>query len=124
MPVVNACTEEHEIYAGQLYSRPKDHYGNPFADAHYPGCTVHKEVKTGTGRILVGSYEQAVDYFKQWLLEEGFLDVEPERRAWVQTHMQELVGKRIGVPFGITKEMRYSHAHFLEEMAIAMASEE
>ena len=65
MPIVNACTEEHEVYAGQLHSKPNAHYGNPFADAHYPGCNTHKEVKTGSGRILVGSYEQAVEYFKK-----------------------------------------------------------
>lgn len=82
--VVHIRKEKCEVYIGR-----KDfgmHFGNPFTHL------VNTKVKT----VKMGSREEAITAFDEWLSGKGHQDVEPERRQWILDNIGTLKGKVIG----------------------------
>lgn len=78
----------HNRRAEGVYVGRKDgsqfHYGNPFT---------HK--KGTLANIIVGSREEAIVAFRDWLEGKAYQEVEPKRRQWILDHLAELKGKRL-----------------------------
>ena len=63
------------------------HYGNPFTWENTPSLAT----------IKVSSRKDAVQCYDEWLHNAPmFAKVEPERRAWILSHREELRGKTLG----------------------------
>jgi hypothetical protein len=81
--VVRCKHQYFDIYIGR--SPTQYHYGNPF------GFT------SGTqALVIVGSREEAVQAFREWLEGSKWQDVEPDRRRWILEHLYTLRGKVLG----------------------------
>lgn len=70
-----------DVYCGRR--RHGMHFGNPAS--HGPGLA----------SVKVGSREQAIQFFDDWLAGKH-PDVEPDRRRWVLDNIPSLKGKRLG----------------------------
>lgn len=78
--VVHCKKHDHDVYIG----RPS-HFGNPFV------------IKNGKyGERLVSSREEAVTFFRQWLLGEAWHDVASVQRVWMLENLHKLRGKTLG----------------------------
>ena len=60
------------------------HFGNPFS--HLPGTLAG---------ILVGSRDEAVQAFGEWLDGTAWQEVEPARRLWILENIESLRGKEL-----------------------------
>jgi hypothetical protein len=80
--VVNIRKTSCDVYVGRKKFGP--HFGNPFSHLPLPHC------------IPVGSRDEAIQAFKEWLDGSNHKDVEPERRQWVIDHLNDLKGKTLG----------------------------
>lgn len=78
---VNLKREQCDVYVGR--KRTGMHFGNPFSHIGY-------------GQIKVGSRQEAVDAYLDWLSGTAWLDVEPTRRKWILENIATLRGKRLG----------------------------
>lgn len=81
--VVNLKKEPHDIYIGR--TKDKFHFGNPYT---------YKEQSLGS--ILVGSRDECITRFRDWIFGVADQQVEPERREWVLSNIETLRGKRLG----------------------------
>ena len=83
--VVNLRKEKYDIYIGRSTSN-KFHYGNPFT--HLKSDTLAK--------VVVGSREESIDCYREWLSGQGWKDIEQERRLWILDRLKYLKGKTLG----------------------------
>lgn len=61
------------------------HFGNPFS--HVP---------ISSAVVRVATRAEAMSRFRGWIREKSDLDVEPERRAWILSHLHLLEGQNLG----------------------------
>lgn len=66
--------------------RTEMHYGNPFS---------HLGTKTSAS-VIVGTREEAVQAFEDWLDGVAWITVEPKRRLWILDHISELTDRYLG----------------------------
>lgn len=82
--VVNVNKSEYDVYIGRKKNCAV-HYGNPFSHNWYPGVSV-----------VVGSVEEAVQCFEDWLDGKAWQNIEPMRREWILRHIPDLENMRLG----------------------------
>lgn len=70
------------VYIGR--ERNGFHFGNPFS--HKFDTLAAKVVK---------SREEAIGAFRQWLKGEAYPEIEPERRQWILSNLEQLRGKQL-----------------------------
>lgn len=74
--VVNIRTDDYDIYIGRRNT--KYHFGNPFV--------------IGPD----GDRDEVIRKYDDWINERDFLDLDPERRKFIQVSLSTLKGKRLG----------------------------
>lgn len=86
--VVNVRTHRCDVYCGRSCNElnRNSHFGNPFSHLKTAKTTI----------ITVSDRDEAIACFEAWIFEESFLDVEPERRKWIQDNVASLKGKVLG----------------------------
>ncbi len=74
----------YDVYIGRKRGTIQ-HFGNPFTT-----------MRRSLGSVLVPTRRDAIDAFRRWLKGEDYLNVEPERRAWILDNLDVLRGNRLG----------------------------
>jgi hypothetical protein len=78
----NWGSDEHFVYIGR--KRNGMHFGNPFSAR-----------PMSIAEVKVGSREESIEAFRQWLGGHEYQEVEPERRQWIKDNMWKLKGKTL-----------------------------
>lgn len=78
----NWTRDEHFVYIGR--KREGMHFGNPFSAR-----------PMSLAEVKVGSREESIDAFRDWLDGQAHQEVEPERRKWILDNMWRLKGKTL-----------------------------
>jgi hypothetical protein len=63
------------LYIGRSFKSPI-HFGNPFS-----------HIKSSHESIKVKTREEAVNNFRLWIQEKKFLNIDPDRRHWIQKNL-------------------------------------
>lgn len=82
--VVNIYKDKLYVYVGR--KRFGMHFGSPFSFTNV----------NNLASVIVGSREESVQAYSDWLDEIAWLTVEPERREWILSHIPDLRDKRLG----------------------------
>ena len=83
--VVHFKKAPYDVYIGRPSTGGHEHFGNPFT---------HKE---GTrAKLVMPTRKEAIEAFGEWLEGVSHPDVNPEQRAWILAHLEDLRGKRLG----------------------------
>lgn len=77
------CPED-AVYIGRPRGGGNQHFGNPFS-----------HISDSKAEILLGSREEAIRAFDQWLRGAAYQNVAIEQRKWVLEHIHELRGKHL-----------------------------
>lgn len=84
MRTMGPISDDEKIYIGRPQSNTGEHFGNPFSPLHVSKASVK-----------VDSRDKAIENFEKWIRGEAFQNIEPERRAWILKHLDELEGKHL-----------------------------
>ena len=75
-------TDQRYVYIGRPGGNSNQHFGNPFT--HKPGTKAS---------VVVGSRQEAVQAFDDWLDGTKWQHVEPARRLWILSHLHIIKNK-------------------------------
>jgi hypothetical protein len=79
--IVNIKQNKCDIYIGRD-NTSREHYGNPFS--YNPAWGIE-----------CNSREDSITRYSLWL-KGNYPDIEPKRREWILSHLEELKGKILG----------------------------
>lgn len=74
--------DDHFFYIGR--KREGMHFGNPFSS--HP---------SSLAEVKVGSRDESIEAFRQWIEGQAYQEVEPDRRDWIKENMWRLQGKTL-----------------------------
>lgn len=80
--IVNVKHAKCDTYVGRRESGM--HFGNPWTHLPIPNA------------IIVGSRDEAIQAYRDWLEGTGHSEVEPERRKWILDNLWFLKGRVLG----------------------------
>jgi len=71
----DALKEWGTVYIGRSFKKSL-HFGNPFS-----------HIASSHDSIKVKDRQEAIEFFRLWLTEKKFLNIEPDRRHWIQKNL-------------------------------------
>jgi hypothetical protein len=101
------------VYIGRNGIHKHENYGNPFS---------HLKKKT-LAEIQVPTRDEAIQAYQDWLAGTAWTEVEPERRAWILSHIDELARDGNDLMLGCWCAPARCHGEILRDLILAARRE-